>query len=289
LQKTLDQTEKEAAEAGEAPKAWKVAAREHWAKLPKEAREEISRRETEITQFIGRHGAAISHKQQFDEIVQPFMGFIAAQQSTPMKAFHNLMTTAARLTTGAPEQKARVIAEIMKNYGVDVRVLDNVLTSQIGGTGHPDPVNDQPPSWAQPLLQFMTQAQRDKQTRDKQLADAAAAELAEFERKPYFSDLEGDIGFLMDRAAAKGQLLTIEQAYNKARKMNPEIDAILTQKEKAAAGSAQQNSVARARNAASSVRGAPVNGVAANGIAKKAESQDRRATLTGAFDSWKED
>lgn len=284
--KTLEQTEKEVAEAGDPPKAWKVAAREHWAKVPKEAREEITRREAEITQFIGRHGGAIQHKQQFDEVVQPYLPFIAAQQSTPLKAFQNLMNTAARLTTGAPEQKARVIAEIMRNYGVDVRTLDGVLTSQLSGAG-PSPAHQdqQPPAWAQPLFNFMTQAERDRQAREQRTRDEAAAELAEFEKKPYFDVLQEDIGLIMTRAASKGQLITMAQAYEKARKMNPEVDKILTQREQAAAGNGGDHSaLMRARVASSSVKGSPVSGAAVpNGAAKKDPPKDRRAALEDAF------
>lgn len=296
--KTLEQTEKEAAEAaGEAPKSWKVATREHWVKLPKEVREQVQQREAEITQFIGRHGAAIQHKQQFDEVVQPFMPFIAAQQSTPMRAFHGLMTTAARLTTGAPQQKAVVIAEIMDNYGIDAKTLDEVLFARLNGrqpVGSP-PVHDgQPPAWAKPLFSFVTEAQQAKQSREQRIQQEAARELEAMEKKPFFSDLRQDIGFLMDRAGAKGELMTMEQAYQKARKMNPEVDKILTQREKAAAASNGATALEKARKAASSIKGAPSTGATGSATGKpngKAGDTpiDRRTALSQAFDSLSED
>ena len=290
--KTIQQTEKEAAEAGEAPKAWKVATREHWAKLPKEVREQVQQRETEITQFIGRHGAAIQHKAQFDETVQPFLPFIAAQQSTPMKAFHSLMTTAARLTTGAPQAKALVISEIMRNYGIDAKTLDEVLSAQMNGNAPPAHQQQQssaPPAWAQPLLSFMQETKQARTEREKRTEQEAAAELATFEKKPFFSDLQSDIGFLMERASAKGELLTLDQAYAKARKMNPEVDKILTQREKAAAGSGE-TAVTRARKAAASVRGAPGVGVVVKANGKASDKPlDRKAAIAAAFDAAQEE
>ncbi len=257
-----DQERKAAEEVGEAPRSWKIATREHWSKLPKEVREQIQTRETEITQFIGRHGAAIQHKAQFDETVQPFLPFIAAQQSTPMKAFHSLMTTAARLTTGAPHAKAQVIAEIIRNYGVDLSTLDEVLSQQLKGGPPVGPQNsgmgNQPPAWAQPIFNFMQETQQARQAREERTRQEAAAELAAFEKKPFFNDLREDIGLIMERASAKGEVVTIQQAYDKARKMNPEVDKILTQREKAgAANGGTPNPIARARRAASTVQGAP--------------------------------
>lgn len=290
--KATEAAERAAAEAGEAPRAWKPATREHWAKLPKEVREQVNSRESEITQFIGQHGAAIQHKRQFDDIVQPFMPFIAAQQSTPMKAFHGLMTTAARLTTGAPAAKAAVIAEIMDNYGVDVKTLDEVLSAKLQGRG-PLPQQQQqsagPPEWAKPLFNFMSEATTARQTREQRVQQEAAAELAKFETKPFFSDLREDIGLLMQRAAQKGELLTMEQAYDKARRMNSEVDKILTQREKAAAGNGKD--LERARRAASSINGAP-SGAGGAAPAKKngsGEKMDRRGAISAAFDSLIED
>lgn len=291
-----EKAEKDAAAAiGDAPPAWKPAVREHWNKIPTAVREEVKRRETEITQFIGKHGAAIQHKAQFDEIVQPFMPFIAAQSSTPMKAFHGLMTTAARLTTSPPQGKAQVIAEIMRNYGVDVKTLDAVLSAQMSGGAGPNvvSVDNNPPAWARPMMQFMTEAQQSKVARDQRVQQEAAAELTEAEKLPFFNDMRTDIGLLMERAAAKGELLTPVQAHAKARRMNPEIDQILTQREQAAAAAKQKGAAAVRKTPAlirNSIGGGMTGAAAANGAARAADkAPDRRSILTAAFDAASED
>lgn len=296
--KTLEEQERLVAEAGEAPKSWKIETREHWAKLPKDVRDQVKQRETEITQFIGQHGKAIQHKAQFDELVQPFMPFIAAQQSTPMKAFHSLMTTAARLTTGGPQQKAAVISEIMDNYGVDIPTLDAYLTAKRdrGGVGNGSlpngvPNDGQPPAWARGLFEFMSEAKQAKQTREQRVQSEAAEELAAMEKKPFFSDLQSDIGLIMQHASSKGQIMTLDQAYAKARKMNPEVDKILTQREKAAAGNGSE-AIAKARKAASTVRGAPGTGSAISTNGKGPQNEKpltRRQQLSASFDEASEE
>lgn len=291
--KSVEQTEKAAAEAaGDAPKIWKPAVREHWAKLPSDVRDAINVREQEIARFISQHGAAIQHKSQFDQTVQPFLPFIAAQQSTPMKAFHGLMTTAARLTTGAPQAKAQVIAEIMDTYGIDVETLDAVLSAKLTGKGPAVqvPAQSGPPEWAKPLFDMQNEIRQSKQAREQQIQAAANAELAEIEKKPFFNDLREDVGLLMQRAASRGELMTLEQAYTKARKMNSEVDKILTQREAAAKQAPNgESTVDKARRAASAVRGSPSGG-AANGAVKNADKAvDRRAALTAAFDELVQD
>lgn len=301
----IEDTEKAAAEAaakaaeiGEAPKSWKVTTREHWSKLPQDVREQINTREREITKFIGQHGAAIQHKAQFDEVVQPYLPFIAAQQSTPMKAFQGLMNTAARLTTGTPEQRAGVISEIMRNYGVTAQVLDAVLSSQLQGggpgSGYPQPSGhgEQPPAWARPMFEFMTEAKQARQQMAQRTQQEAAAEMAKFESREFYSDLQEDMGMLLRRAADKGQLMTLEQAWEKARKMNPDVDKILSQREAAAAAKNGGTKVDRARRAASSIRGAPGVGapVKVNGKGSGSEKPMSRADyLRAAFDEAAED
>lgn len=290
-EKTAEEKEREAA-VSEAPRSWKVATREHWSKLPIEVREEVKRREAEITQFIGQHGKAIQHKQEFDQVIQPFMPFIAAQQSTPMKAVHSLMTTAARLTTGAPQQKAQVVAEIIGNYGVDLKTLDEVLSGQVARTAPNAGFQNQnqPPAWAQPMFNFMSKVEQDKQRYEQRIQDETTREIQEFEKRPFYEDLREDMGMLMQRAVEKGQKMTLDDAYNKARKLNPDVDKILTQREQAAAsqnGNGGGTAVQKARKAASSVKSTPA---ATTQKQKKAvdEAPSRRETLLAAFDDLSE-
>jgi hypothetical protein len=270
-------------EVAPAPKAWRPAVREHWGKLPSDVREEITRRETEITQFIGQHGGAIQHKRQFDEVVQPYLPLIAAQQSTPIKAVANLMNTAARLMMGTPQQKASVIAEVIRNYGVDIKELDGVLGAAPTAGAAPR-TEEGPPSWSRPIFEFMQEARQSRVTEQQRAERAATEELEAARKKPFFDDLSEDIGLLMQKAHAKGQLMTLDAAYDRARKMNPEIDQILTQREKAAKVNTGngQDPLARARKAASTVSGAPAGGQAPK---KKPDAEmSRREALAKAFD-----
>lgn len=277
------------------PTGAKKATRENWDKLPPEVRKEYAEREAEIAQAHAGIQKTREWENQFRETVTPYLGLIQAQNSTPMKAVKNLMHTAARLTLGTPNQKAAVIAEIIGNYGVDLRELNTVLESRVQNPGAAVPGADfnptQVPAWAKPMVQFMETAQQAQQTYAQRLQAEAQREIEEFKAKPFWSDLEADVGLLMQRATAKNQPLTLADAYTQARRLNPEIDAKIKAIEKPAATpkssvSQAASVLARARNAASSVKGAPVSpalaGKKANGKAEAPKT--RRQLIMEQFD-----
>lgn len=248
------------------PTGAKRATREHWDKLPADVRREYAEREAEIAQAHAGIQKTRAWENEFKETVTPYLGLIQAQNSTPMKAVKNLMHTAARLTLGTPNQKAAVVAEIIGNYSVDLRELNTVLEARVQNPGTPPPgANFNPtevPAWAQPMLKFMTTAQQAQQTQAQRLQQEAERELQEMQSKPYWNELKDDVGLLMHRASEKNQPLSVTDAYAQALKFNPEIAAKVKAAEKPGTTAANPVSqaasvLARARNAASSTKGAP--------------------------------
>ena len=97
---------------------------------------------------------------------------------------------------------------------------------------------------------------------------------------------------MLSRAAERGESMSMDQAYQKARKMNPEVDAILTQREKAAEAKKNGSSIDKSRRAASSIRGAP-NGASGSAVITTTKKNDgvvsRREQLRAAIDAAEED
>lgn len=273
---------KEAApdKSGKPPVSWKPAVREHWAKLPLEVRAEVARREAEIQRGLATAAEARNFREEFNEVVRPFEGIIRSQNSTPIAAVRNLMTTAAALTMGSPIQKANVIAEILQNYGVDIQVLDQVLSGKA-------PKND-PGSNAADIearvrnlvaqelapVRNMVSARHQEQTRiaDEQVVDFAT-------KNEFADDLADDMADLLESAAKRGRKMTMQQAYDAAARSHPEIGPLY---EKVLAARAAQTTNGRAeaaRRAASSVRpGGPSSG------GEPAKPTDLRGAISAAFD-----
>lgn len=269
-------------EAGKPPVSWKPGAKEQWAKLPVDVRNEVARREKEINQYISQNDHHRKFSEGFAKTVQPFSHLIQAQGSTPLQAVRNLFTTAAGLMTGNADQKARIVAEIIGNYGVDVEALDKVLS----GGGHQTPapgraaVDPMILQALQPVYGFMNEVQQARQAREQRQLQEAEAMVEKSSDLPYFDDLREDMADIMEIAAKRGVEMSIQQAYEKAVALNPEVSQIIARQK--AIEEAKRNGgtrLAKARRAASTLTGAPAGGAGNTGAPKT-----RRDALIAAWE-----
>jgi len=263
------------------PNSWRASAREHWGKLPPEVRQEVARREAETEKVLSASAESRKFSQQFHQTVAPYANLIRAQNSTPLAAVQNLMGTAAALTTGTPEQKAAVVTNIIKSYGIDIAILDKVLAGAVGTDGK---VSGQVPGLEEaiqrhlaPVSQFMTEVQQARQKRGQELQQSVAQEIDAFEKDPvneFFRDVREDMADIMDLAAKRGQEMTMKQAYARAVAANPQISAIVSQRKAAAAAQAE-----RSKNASKTISGTPRNDL--NGSKQKTRREMLAEQLGG--------
>lgn len=264
------------------PISWKAAAKEQWAKLPLDIKNEVLRRETEISKYISANDHHRKFTEGFAKTVQPFMPLIQAQGSTPLQAVRNLMTTAAGLSTGSTEQKARIVAEIIGNYGVDVETLDKILASGAhktsnSGSGHVDPAIMQA---LRPMYEFMGEVRQAREMSEQRKRQEAEALIEQHSNLPFFDDLAEDIADIMEIAAKRGVELNLQQAYEKAVALNPDISKVINQRKAAEEARANGGTrLAKAKRAASTITGAPVGGSGGSSAPKS-----RRDALEAAWE-----
>lgn len=258
-QAARDSVAKPAPVTDRAPNSWKPAIREHWAKLPPEVRAEVSRRELEVQQSLSQTAQVRKFAQDFAQTIHPYSHLIRAQNSTPLQAVSNLMQTAAGLTQGNQQQKAAIVADIINNYGIDIVTLDAVLTQKHNPQSQPQV--QAPPAWAKPIFGFMDNVQKMQEQRQQQLQQEADQAIQALEQKPFFDDVREDMADLMEAAANRGRVLSMEQAYERAITLNPDLKKIVDQRALAATNrnpvSEAAATLARARKASSTVKGAP--------------------------------
>lgn len=277
--------------ADKAPVTWSPQAREEWAKLPPTVREQVAKRERETAQVISQSAEARKVANDFQQVVSPFQDLIRAQNSTPMQAVQNLMRTSAALTIGTPEQKARVVREIIQNFGVDVEVLDAVLANlplpqgggQGGGGAIPGHVQQYVQQAMQPVNQLMTRMQQAEQERQQRIEQESASAMEKFANDPkneFFEDVRMDMADMLEVAARRGVVMSMDDAYARTCALRPEIKAVLDQRAAAVAATGGQQAVANARQAAASIKGAP-----AAGTGPKGAPLDRRAAIAEAWDA----
>lgn len=286
------QEERQPVVTDKAPNSWKPTSREHWAKIPAEARAEITRREREIQTTLSQTANVRKFANDFANVINPFSHLIRAQNSSPLQAVHNLMSTAAGLMTGNEQQKAAIVAEIIQNYGVDCNELDGILSAIASKNGGKVPDRRQSrreehvPTWAQPIIAKHKKLEELEAQHEERLRTEADEEISKVESEPYFDDLRDDIADIMEVAANRGRKITVRQAYERAVEFNPDIKKLITQHKVAAKPNGGKQVINRARRAAATIAGAPMT--RAGGV-KGDEKMSRRQQLAQAWDDAVED
>jgi hypothetical protein len=234
--------------AGSAPRSWAPAVREHWEKIPREARDAILKREGEASRAISELGQARRFQQEFEAVAAPYKALFTAP---PVQVAANLFQTAAALQTGDVPTKAGIIATMIRNFGVSPDAVADALEGKTGGQQQAPqgaPVRD-------PRVDELLRRQQEmeQRTQQAQLSEAQRA-LQEFEASAEFlEDVREDMAVLLETGRAK----TYEEAYRKACAMNEDVGRVMAQRKAQEASRTQSQQAKRAQYAASSVRSDP--------------------------------
>jgi hypothetical protein len=254
-----------------APAQWKPAVREKWNALPREVQEEVLRREGDSMRLIGSVGPKIRLADEVSAHIAPFTEQLKANGATPSALLEDVFSTMKFLTSGSPQEKTEVIANIIESYGIDLRALDAVLSQRM----HAGPE-------VLEARRVTAQAQaviaQHKGSLEHQSALEAEKTLAAFGADPKHEFL-ADVKDLMADLIEAGRATTLDDAYSAAVWAHPDTRKILLQREAQTRAAAKGGRAAAARRASSAVHGAPSG--AASPIKPNASL---RETLEAAFD-----
>jgi hypothetical protein len=257
-----------------APQSWKPAIREKFATLPPEVQQEVIRRERETAVALQETAEARQFHQRFQQSVAPYDPIFRSLGMAPEQAIGMSLQTLGQLASGPPAIKARVVADIVKTYGIDIQMLDSELAGQ--------PVAPGPQAAIDP-------SQIVRQAREAMRAELQQAQHAQFERKvaaeieqmkelEFFDDVREDMATIIEVSAKRGVVITPRDAYNRAVWANPHVAEVMQQRQAAKVAANPQGSTQRARAAASSVRGSPV------GPTNGAQPKDLRGEIEAAWE-----
>lgn len=243
------------------PASMRPEARAQWDKVPLEVQAEVHRRDREVNDALRSSAEARRFHEEFRQTVAPYESMIRSEGSEPIKAVENLFKTAAALRTASAPVKARMVAEIVRDFGIDVVMLDSALSGTLPPPAPPPPYVQQLQQELEPLREFVSQFRQQRETVQARTQAEAAAEIEEFfadeEANPYVNDLREEIADILEVAARRGVQMSLRDAYSRATMLHPTISK-LVENRGVAQTVAQQNAAAqRARNAAASVKSAP--------------------------------
>ena len=251
-----------------APSSWKKEAKGEWAALPLHIRQEVHKRESEINRALAQAAPERQIAEQFKATVQPFMASIQARGIDPVTATRNLFEADHKLSNGHPRDRAAYMAELIMEYGISVEDLDSALAplmrggqaqQQAGSSGAPDIqalIQQQLNQALAPILQERQQAQQRAAHEVEQTVEGMALD----PKYPYFEEVRADMADLVDLFSKRGIYLSLDEAYNRAIRMNPDTYGQLERQSTVSAATQAHQAALKAKAAASSVSGAPAGG-----------------------------
>lgn len=248
-----------------APASWSAKAREAWGKLPQEAQAEVMKREREVNKVLQETAGARNLATQLHGVLAPYKdGMMANGVSNPIEAIGSLLATESRLRAGNSQEKALTVANLIKSYGVNIQELDNILSNQgyspqqqqQTGQGYDPRIEQMIEQRMAPVNQFLQmQQQQYKQQEQYQRQQAVQTVTGFAEKAEFINEVRMDMADLLDMAAARGQQMSIEDAYKKACAIHPEVSSVMAQRDKERALMGSQSEINRKKTAAASITG----------------------------------
>ena len=224
-----------------APSSWKREVAQKWQDLPSEVKNEINRRESDYHKGIEQYKQYAGIGRDIERVIAPHMETIQKLGVHPMEAVGALLNADRQLRTGTPEQKAQLLGQLAQEYGIDLKQVQ--------------PLPPVDPAVMQ-LRQQNQQLQRFQQSVIEQQNSQAMSEIERFSKDPanvHFESVKDDMGLLLQ----SGKADNLQDAYDKAVWMRPDIRKSLveqqrTEAEKRAAQAARKN---RAKSASVGIKG----------------------------------
>jgi len=242
-----------------APIDWGPQDREAWSKIPRHLQEKVMSREKELNTMMQTTADARKTHEQFGQLSQQYGSVLAGiGGDTPMETTKALFDTVANLRMGTPIQKAQTIADLISSFGVDINTLDSALVGAAPTQGQQQ--NTQMEAMLAermaPFEAMLGQQNALKQQEITQREENAVGEVQKFaETAEFLADVRVDMADFIDMASARNQPMTMQDAYNKACALNPQIQAVLAQRAQHAKLTSNSNTMASKHLASSSITG----------------------------------
>jgi len=221
------------------PQDWRAEARAEFAKLPRVVQEEALRLHVETKKGLQDLAEARKEAGSWKEATGPYGHVFGGQP--PQQVVGNLLRTFAALQSGHPQQRAAVIADIVRSYiGTDEQAI-RILASALDG----QPVAPGPS--AQPALshdQIRQLARQEWETAQRGAQSDAAVKTwkdfetanGEFLNEPGFRQrIAIELQVAMDSKGGQPTREDIQSAYDAACQTHPGVAKIMNQRKEAEA------------------------------------------------------
>lgn len=196
-----------------APDTWRPAAKEKWAAVPSEVKEELRKREQDIASYVDRVKQPVAIGQKLNEIVAPHLEYFNRAGVDVFANIRDMFEAQKQLLFGTPETKLAMVQRLAEMAGV--KLADGVATQAPDSVArYIQQLEAKVNSLQSGVHEVTSTVQR---ARSQELEGHILAFANDTTAHPYFADVAGAIPDLIKTGAAK----TLEDAYNLAVNMNP--------------------------------------------------------------------
>lgn len=234
-----------------APKSLKKElADKHWGKLDPEFQKALVQREQDSEKGFEAIKTHTNLGKEFEAAAAPYMATINKMGVSAAKAAQHLFNADHILRYGNEHEKVRMAQQIFNDYGINPQSVFNAYQPQQEIDPSLAPLYNE----LQSLRGQLSTTQQQQQMREEEslrIAQQNAQSEIESQKAnmPHFDIVREDMADLMEA----GKATTLEEAYQKATRMNPELfDALIKSEIEKVRGSASQAELAKRQQAASS-------------------------------------
>jgi hypothetical protein len=239
------------------PAGWSPEAREVFKDLSPVAQKEIIKREKDYAVGLQRNAETSKFGTRIKDVLAPFQAVMRMEGADEISAVESLASVATTLRMGTPMEKAREIARLIGGYGIDIATLDDVLSGQIKQVPEEEQrLTALMEKHLAPVRQILGEVERGRAEVGQRVIADVDNEIAQFESKAEFiEDVRNDMADFLEMAAKNGRKLTLQEAYDKAVTLRPDLSKIIQERSRVSNLKDEGKRLDGKRKAASSVHG----------------------------------
>jgi len=250
--------------------AWKKDAQPLLNKADPVLQDYISAREEQFHSGLNKYKDDANYAKTIKRSLAPHKEYLQSINVSEEVAIPTLIAAEKSLRMGSPEQKVQSFLKLAHDYGVDVEGLSQAT------------FNPQLHEMEKELNATKQQVFNHEYSQQEQVEEQAALSIDEFAQShEHFESVRQSMGDLMNLAAQKDEELTLEQAYEKAIRLDDSIfEKVNAQQQEQSRKKNLLKSTQAARvakGAAVQVKGSPTTGKSTSTPPKTTEEAVRRA------------
>jgi hypothetical protein len=268
------------------PAAWSADRDELWAKLPPEAQEIVAKRESEAHKSITTLGTQAKEVEKYNGVIEKYRAVIGNNE--PAAEIDNLFATKAALMRD-PVNSIRWLAQ---QLNINLSQLVPQIGNDVPEAPHVAALHQEIAQLKQQIYgvqnQFTAQRQAETQAKEQTLAQSIDKFAEDPARKESWSEVEDEVlrQVYAIKAADSSKVTAepmkvLEEAYEKALKLTPAVQAKL---EKAAKDEAAKKAASEAKRKADEAKKAASINVRSSGASPRSSSQSMETTMAQVYD-----